>query len=285
MARMITTNHPDSESPESNGQSYQIPETPFPFLVLLLSGGHSQILMCNDVGSYTQLGGTLDDALGEAFDKVARILNINDGGKGLELEAMKGNPHAFSLPVPLKGANNCDFSFSGLKGAMNRLVSKVTLENGGKLSEEIRSDLAASFQYTAFKHIEDKISRAIRWVTNYGASDLPVNTLVVSGGVARNKVLRQLLESVGEQSNIHVRFPPIDLCTDNGVMVAWAGYELYVTGKGTVLIDKDDIAAVEARPRWPLANNEDTIFQTKYPAIVQLKRRGASIGGVATATA
>ena len=208
----------------------------FPYLLLLISGGHCQFLVVEGVGRYRRLGTTLDDALGEAFDKAARCLGLGyPGGPALERAALEGDARRYTLPRPMVGRPGCDFSFSGLKTALARLVASTE----EPLNAQETADLAAAFQETVAAVIEDRLRNAA--ARFHGAGD----TLVVAGGVAANRYLRQRLAEVAEAFGLRLAAPPPALCTDNGAMVAWAGIERLRAG----LVD--DLAA-PARARWPL---------------------------------
>lgn len=210
----------------------------FPYLLLLVSGGHCQFLIVDEGGSYTYLGGTLDDALGECLDKTARLLGQPyPGGPFIEKLAKGGNPLAFSLPHPLKGQEGCDFSFSGLKTAARQLI----LENEGK-SEPFRVDFAASFQKTIGDILEDRCGNALMMALEKHPS---LKTLVVAGGVAANQYFKGRLTQWASAQGISLLSPPPALCTDNGAMIAWAGLERLRWGAENDL----DFAP---KPRWPL---------------------------------
>lgn len=210
----------------------------FPYLLLLVSGGHCQLLTVEDVGRYRRLGTTLDDALGEAFDKVARVLGLGyPGGPAVEQAARAGDPDRFPLPRPMKGRPHCHFSFSGLKTAVIHTVNALPAE---PLQDCDVADLCASFQAAAADAVVDRTSRAVR---TSGAQ-----TLVIAGGVAANTELRRQLQHLASRTGIRLVVPPLRLCTDNGTMIAWAGLERLRLG----LIDSLDIAP---RPRWPLDPN------------------------------
>jgi len=195
----------------------------FPFLALLISGGHTQLVVCRGVGSYILLGETLDDAVGEAYDKIYRLLCPNgEGGGGKELEeiASSGNPQAFSYPIPLQHIHNCDFSFSGLKTAISQQIRVL-----GNLTPQMKADIAASFQHTVVKHLKNKVATAIQWCR---LNDPKINTLVLSGGVACNSYIRYELKQLVQSFSFKLQTPSSHLCTDNGVMIAWAGIENFV---------------------------------------------------------
>ncbi len=210
----------------------------FPYLLLLTSGGHCQILEVAGVGKYKKLGATIDDSAGEAFDKVAKMLEIGyPGGPNLEKRAKLGNPKAFQLPIPMKGRAGCDFSFSGLKTAV-----RVQVERIGALSDAQKNDMCASFQAAVVAQMRDRLEHALKIFKK----DFPkAKDLVVGGGVAANGAVRQMLEEVASKHKMVFSAPPINYCTDNGVMIAWAGLERLQLG----LTDKLDF---KARPRWPL---------------------------------
>lgn len=202
----------------------------FPYLLLLVSGGHCQLLRVNGVGDYDRLATTIDDAVGEAFDKSAKILGLGfPGGPAVEAAAKQGDAKAVPLPRPLKGAKEPHFSFAGLKSAVLRAYQE------NRYSKE---DIAASFQAAAVDCLQDRL--------NYSLSRMErPSALVVAGGVAANQNIRAMLENVAAQYDMRFIAPPSWLCTDNGAMIAWAGAERFAAG----LIDELDH---KARPRWPL---------------------------------
>lgn len=210
----------------------------FPYLLLLTSGGHCQILIVEGVGKYKKLGSTIDDSAGEAFDKVAKMLDIGyPGGPNLEKRALKGDSKRFQFPVPMRGREGCDFSFSGLKTAV-----RVCIEKQPHLSEQDKSDICASFQGAVVKQIEDRLNHGIKTFKDLYPE---AKDIVVSGGVAANQTIRSKLQEIANKNNLIFSAPPIKLCTDNGVMIAWAGMERLKLG----LTDSFDF---KARPRWPL---------------------------------
>ncbi len=212
----------------------------FPYLLLLVSGGHCQLLAVQDVGKYQRLGTTVDDAAGEAFDKVAKMLGLGyPGGPAIERAAKDGDRNRFDLPRPMKGRAGCDFSFSGLKTAVRQAAESLP---AGDLSTKDVSDLAASFQAALVDSATDRCAGAIE---TFRALYAEGNTLVVSGGVAANTALRSALMKTCEDAGMKFVAPPVALCTDNAVMIAWAGLERLKLG----LIDPLDF---KARPRWPL---------------------------------
>jgi N6-L-threonylcarbamoyladenine synthase len=202
----------------------------FPYLLLLMSGGHCQLLRVNRVGDYNRLATTIDDAVGEAFDKTAKILGLGfPGGPAVEKAAALGNPKAVPLPRPLKGAKEPHFSFAGLKSAVVRAFDE------NRYSKE---DIAASFQAAVVDCLADRMEYSL------ARMDKPA-TLVVAGGVAANLAIRAMLTNMAARHNMRFIAPPLWLCTDNGAMIAWAGAERYAAG----LTDSLDALA---RPRWPL---------------------------------
>eukprot|EP00898_Chlorokybus_atmophyticus_P007968 jgi/Chlat1/8172/Chrsp76S09203 len=236
----------------------------FPFLTLLVSGGHNLLLVAHGVGKYTQLGTTLDDALGEAYDKSARLLGLDmslGGGPILEQTALLGDPSRFNFPVPMRGKPGCNFSYAGLKTAVRTAVMREMggEEGEGEGKEQVRRDIAAGFQRVAVEHLVERTRRAMDWAREI---EPELSCMVVAGGVAANKVVRsRLTAAVAEwaearcTSELRVVFPPPRLCTDNGVMAAWAGVERYQLGlyDPPPAIDSDD-ALLDIRPRWPLGS-------------------------------
>lgn len=216
----------------------------FPYLLLLMSGGHCQILMARGVGDYIRLGSTIDDAAGEAFDKTAKLLGLPyPGGPAVEKAARNGDPQRFPLPTPLHGKPGCDFSFSGLKTAVRR-TAEACVADRGSLHADDRADICAAFQTAIGRCIEDRLQRGITtFRKEAGDAHLP---LVVAGGVAANRYLRSVIEGIATSNNMSFHAPPLALCTDNGAMIAWAGMERF-------LADPDiDDRDVSPRPRWPL---------------------------------
>lgn len=215
-------------------------DVPFPYLLLLVSGGHCQILVVEDVGHCRRLGTTIDDAAGEAFDKVAKMLGLGyPGGPALEHAAAGGDAARFRLPRPMKGRPGCDFSFSGLKTSVRQAVEKLP---PGPLSEQDRQDLAAGFQAAVVDAVSDRIHRAIRLFRDQWPQGC---TLVAAGGVAANMALRQMLQSAAGQHGLEFVAPPLRWCTDNAAMIAWAGAEHLKRGH-------TDPLDFQPRPRWPL---------------------------------
>ena len=209
----------------------------FPYLMLLVSGGHCQFLRVDGPDDFTRLGGTIDDAPGEAFDKVAKLLGLpQPGGPSVQDAARQGDPARFALPRPLLDRPGCDLSFSGLKTAVLRLRDDLVAAQGG-LHQGDRADICAAFQRAVAEVLAEKTRRALALA--------PVPTLAVAGGVAANTALRHALEQVAGQAGARFVAPPLALCTDNGAMIAWAGIEAFAQGRRDGL----DLAA---RPRWPL---------------------------------
>jgi N6-L-threonylcarbamoyladenine synthase len=214
----------------------EVDKPELPFLALLVSGGHTQLVEAAEVGRYRIIGQTLDDAAGEAFDKVARLLGLPyPGGPALAALAAHGDPTAFEFPRPLKG-QGLDFSFSGLKTAA-RLAIEAQASDRRSLADSLRADLAASFQAAIVDTLVAKCERALA-ATN-------MTRLVVAGGVGANRDLRSQLAQLGESSGVRVYYPRPALCTDNGAMIAYAG----ACRIGDV---KNAASRIIARPRWPL---------------------------------
>ncbi|HSK39849.1 MAG TPA: tRNA (adenosine(37)-N6)-threonylcarbamoyltransferase complex transferase subunit TsaD [Arenibaculum sp.] len=213
-------------------------ELDFPYLLLLVSGGHSQFLVVEGVGRYRRFGTTIDDAVGEAFDKAAKLLGLGyPGGPLLEAAAEGGDPRRFDLPRPMKGRQGCDLSFSGLKTAVRLALATIPDPR-----DEDRRDLAASFQEAVADTLADRTRRAVRRFRDEYPDG---HALVVAGGVAANRAIRARLAGLAGNAGLRFVAPPLRLCTDNAAMVAWAGIERLSLG----LVDAMDFAP---RPRWPL---------------------------------
>ncbi len=211
----------------------------FPYLLLLVSGGHSQVVAVEGVGAYTRLGTTIDDALGEAFDKTAKLLDLGyPGGPAVERRAAAGDPARFALPRPMAGRPTPDFSFSGLKTAV-----RLEAERAAPLQPKDVDDLCAAFQAAICDVVADRVGRALAIFAAAHPGTLP--TLVVAGGVAANKAIAARLRAEVDRHGARLIVPPPVLCTDNGAMVAWAGAEKLALGEADGL----DFAA---RARWPL---------------------------------
>ena len=206
------------------------PDLDFPYLLLLVSGGHCQVLEVRGAGDYRRLATTIDDAAGEAFDKSAKLLGLGfPGGPAVEAAALNGDAHAVPLPRPLVGTAEPHFSFAGLKSAVLRA------RDAGTYSAE---DIAASFQQAVIDCLIDRTRRAI-------AKAQSVNALVVAGGVAANQAIRGALQALAAQHDLRFVAPPLWLCTDNAAMIAWAGAERFAAGY-------EDPLDTPARARWPL---------------------------------
>lgn len=228
---------------------------PYPYLMLLVSGGHCQFLMVHDPHKFERLGGTIDDAPGEAFDKIARLIGLSQpGGPAIEVAAKSGDRTRFKFPRPLLDREGCDMSFSGLKTAVLRTRDRIIAENGG-LTGQDQSDLAAGFQAAVVDVLVEKTRRAFLAYPPAGA-----RTLCVAGGVAANNAIRAGLETVARDQNAAFVAPPLALCTDNAAMIAYAAAEQMDTA------GPDDLT-LSARPRWPL--------DTSQPAMLGSGKKGA----------
>jgi N6-L-threonylcarbamoyladenine synthase len=216
----------------------------FPYLMLLVSGGHCQFLAVNGADSFVRLGGSIDDAPGEAFDKVAKLLGLpQPGGPSVEGEAARGNPARFAFPRPLMDRPGCDLSFSGLKTAVLRARDTLVAAQGG-ITLQDRRDLCAGFQAAVADVLAGKTRRAMAAMRDARAECAPP-TLAVAGGVAANRAIRAALERVAAEDGARFVATPLALCTDNAAMIAWAGIERLRLGFA------DDLT-LPARPRWPL---------------------------------
>jgi N6-L-threonylcarbamoyladenine synthase len=211
-----------------------------PYLLLLVSGGHTQLLIVRGVGDYERLGTTIDDALGEAFDKTAKLLGLGfPGGPAVEQAARTGNAHRFDLPRPMAGRREPHFSFAGLKTAVRR-----TAERLAPLQAQDVADIAASFQAAVIGSVADRCARAMDIAVERLGPDA-ARHFVVAGGVAANEPLRKSLRGLAQERGFTFHVPPVQLCSDNAAMIAWAGAERLALG----LIDP---LAAPVRPRWPL---------------------------------
>ena len=212
----------------------------FPYLLMLASGGHCQILLVRGVGKYELIGQTLDDSAGEAFDKIAKMLGLGyPGGPIVDKRAKEGDLKKFHFPRPLCDKPGCDFSFSGIKTAARILLDKT--EESSR-DDKFINDFCASFQAAVVDCITNRLTNALR---DKRVIDANPKTLVVAGGVAKNSAIRSAMEKLANKFNMEFAAPPMSLCTDNGAMIAWAGIENYKIGN----IVKKPVAP---RPRWPL---------------------------------
>lgn len=229
----------------------------FPYLLLLVSGGHCQFLMVEGAQTFHRLGGTIDDAPGEAFDKAAKMLGLSQpGGPSVEAEARSGDAKRFPLPRPLLDRPGCDMSFSGLKTALLRARDQLVAEQGG-LKRQDRRDLCAAFQAAVTDVLAEKTRRAI---AVYLQSNPASPALAVAGGVAANMAIRTGLEHVCREMGLRFIAPPLKLCTDNAAMIAYAGIALFRAGQR-------DGLDLSARPRWPLDRSA--------PALIGSGKKGA----------
>ena len=215
----------------------------YPYLLLLISGGHTQFLSVEKLGKYKRLGTTIDDAIGEAFDKTAKMLGIEfPGGPKIEEFAKKGDSNKYQLPKPIINKGGCNLSFAGLKTAVLRIVKQIK-------TDQEKYDLAASFQKTIEEILYKKSKVAFKEFRNINGDKN--NTFVVAGGVAANKKIREVLTRLCDEEDFKAIFPPIDLCGDNAAMIAMVGLEKYKLKEFNEL-------DYPAKPRWPL--DEDAIF-------------------------
>jgi N6-L-threonylcarbamoyladenine synthase len=212
--------------------------TPFPYCLFLASGGHTQVVAVRGVGDYVRLGTTVDDAIGEAFDKTAKLLGLGyPGGPQVEKEAERGDGTRFALPRPMQGRKDADFSLSGLKTALRMEAEKIA-----PLSDQDVADLCASFQQAVVDVVVDRLRTGLRiFRAKYGAP----TALVAAGGVAANQAIRKVLHRLAFEVGTVLVAPPLELCTDNGAMIAWAGAERLAMGL-------TDSLGVAPRARWPL---------------------------------
>ncbi len=212
---------------------------PYPYLLLLVSGGHCQLVAVEGLGRYRPYGATLDDAAGEAFDKTAKLLGLGyPGGPAVEQAARDGDPARFALPRPMLGRPELDFSFAGLKTAVRQAAERLPPDDS-----QARADLAASFQAAVAAVLADRAGRAL---VRFRAETGQAGPLVVAGGVAANATLRAALAATAARAGTRLVAPPPALCTDNAAMIAWAGLERLAAGQR-------DPLDLPARPRWPLA--------------------------------
>lgn len=212
----------------------------FPYLLMLASGGHCQILLVRGVGKYELIGQTLDDSAGEAFDKIAKMLGLGyPGGPVVDRRAQSGDAKRFHFPRPLCDKPGCDFSFSGIKTAARMLLDKT---EQSEINEQFINDFCASFQIAVVDCIINRLTNSLH---DERVKKIMPKTLVVAGGVAKNSAIRNAMEKLATDFNMQFAAPPMNLCTDNGAMIAWAGIENYNIGN----IVKEPVAP---RPRWPL---------------------------------
>lgn len=242
MARMGLDDSGDKNviAPATNDTHEMTRAMEFPFLALLVSGGHCQIMKCMGIGQYEIIGGTIDDSLGEAFDKTARLLGLPVGGGGgpaVEKLARSGDPKSIPLPVPMQKRKDCDFSYAGLKTSVRRQVELLKKDLGlpeeEELSMEDKANVAASFQNVAIRHIEDRLKRAMNQLKEDEENgQTKIRTLAVVGGVAANTELRRRLQALcdGREEPWSMHVPPPRLCTDQGSMSAWAAIERIMVG-------------------------------------------------------
>ena len=229
----------------------------YPYLMLLISGGHCQFLLVRSANFFDRLGGTIDDAPGEAFDKTARLLGLpQPGGPSVEKVGAAGDPNRFKFPRPLLERSGCDLSFSGLKTALLRKRDELVHQQGGLYQTDL-ADFCASFEEAVCDVLVEKSRRALE---TYVALRPITPVFCVAGGVAANKRIRTKLENVTKESGVLFVAPPLSLCTDNAAMIAYAGFELYDLG------NRDDLDFA-ARPRWPL--------DSRKPAMLGGGKKGA----------
>ena len=233
---------------EGHALSARMTETaPFPFLLLLVSGGHTLLISVEGLGAYRRIGASIDDAAGEAFDKTAKLLGLGQpGGPRVESAAVGGRADRFELPRPLQKRPGCDFSFSGLKTAVRLIAEKTDLADG-----QNTADLAASFQAAAARHLATQTAKAMQMQAPEmpdAAADAPL--LVVAGGVAANCAVRAALRAACDAAGWRMAVPPPKYCTDNGAMIAWAGLERLAAG---LTPTREEAIAFAPRARWPLA--------------------------------
>lgn len=219
----------------------------YPYLLLLVSGGHTQVILVKGLGQYKRLGTTIDDALGEAFDKTAKLLGLPyPGGPVIEQLATKGDSHRIELPRPLKGEKRLDFSFSGLKTAVRQIAMEMA-----PLSEKDIADIAAAFELAVTDTLSDRVERSL----DVFKKDYPDKEarLVVAGGVASNKAIRNCLQKLCDAHGFKFIAPPIGLCTDNAAMIAYAGLQHFIHG------DRSSFDFIP-RSRWPLDENSSPLI-------------------------
>ncbi|KAJ9171255.1 hypothetical protein P3X46_014645 [Hevea brasiliensis] len=235
-------------------------ELHFPFMALLISGGHNLLILARELGQYIQLGTTIDDAIGEAYDKTAKWLGLDmrrSGGPALEELAQVGDAESIKFSTPMKQHKDCNFSYAGLKTQVRLAIesrninAEIPISSASCQDRSCRADIAASFQRVAVLHLEERCERAIEWARKIEPS---IKYLVVSGGVASNQYVRTRLDLIVKKKNLKLVCPPSSLCTDNGVMVAWTGIEHFCMGRfdPPPLADEAEDFVYDLRPRWPL---------------------------------
>ncbi len=225
--------------------------TPYPYLILIASGGHCQFLIVQGPSNFMRIGGTIDDAPGEAFDKTAKILGLGyPGGPTVEKLASFGDPFAFELPLPLINQKNCNMSFSGLKTALKRKINNLTIDRGALREMDIEN-LCASFQNAIVNIFVTKTKRAMTFFRKLNPTVVP--TIAIAGGVAANKSISRALSKEAQNLGFNFIVPHPKLCTDNAAIIASAGGELFISGKIS-----DD--ALTPRPRWPLDENANPMI-------------------------
>lgn len=218
----------------------------FPYLLLLISGGHTQLIRVSGVGDYERLGTTIDDAAGESFDKTAKLLGLGSpGGPMVEAAAVGGRADRFALPEPLKRREGCDFSFSGLKTAVREAAESIANPSGQDIA-----DIAASFQNAAARHLAQRTEKAMAMMDVSPGE----GRLVAAGGVAANCTIKKMLQQLCAAYSWDLIVPPPKYCTDNGAMIAWAGVERMAAGLAP---DTSEALAMAPRARWPLAAPKD----------------------------
>ncbi|ESW06848.1 hypothetical protein PHAVU_010G081700 [Phaseolus vulgaris] len=232
----------------------------FPFMALLISGGHNLLILARDLGQYIQLGTTIDDAIGEAYDKTAKWLGLDlrrSGGPAIEKLAKEGNAESVKFSIPMKQHKDCNFSYAGLKTQVRlaieskKIDAQIPISSASNEDKLSRADIAASFQRIAVLHLEERCERAIQWALKMEPS---IRHLVVSGGVASNQFVRARLDMVVKKNGLQLLCPPPRLCTDNGVMIAWTGIEHFRMGRydPPPPAEEPEDFVYDIRPRWPL---------------------------------
>ncbi|XP_021748663.1 probable tRNA N6-adenosine threonylcarbamoyltransferase, mitochondrial [Chenopodium quinoa] len=232
----------------------------FPFMALLISGGHNLLILARDLGHYIQLGTTIDDAIGEAYDKTAKWLGLDmrrSGGPAVEELAREGDSESIKFKTPMLHHKDCNFSYAGLKTQVKLAIgsknidAEIPLSLASSHDRSSRADIAASFQRVAVLHLEERCERAIEWALKMEPS---IKYFVVSGGVASNQYVRARLEQIAKNKGLQLVCPPPSLCTDNGVMVAWTGIEHFQMGRfdPPPPADEPEDTVYDLRPRWPL---------------------------------